>query len=370
MFDILYNLFLVLFVPWSIGKFFSFFTARTKTKKEEDSDGKISRPSSIPKAITVSWLLIAAFFAYRAVMMKPTDFFSLLNVRYDAPNFLIRNQFRDYAAVQRAMDDQFEVPSADIVLPRSSKRILGPNEDELADHKYSRYDYLFALFDLMKVGENRQLYLTFGELAFSTCDWCQDTWDFFAYGYPSVLIEYSLLTIAMLWATSFKPLKRHTVWMLGVIGTVFWIDVVLVLVPYDTISEVIPEIKFLPLNQYMFIARNALASFIFLSLWLGRNSSWLPLQDRLYAVFERDDVFQRRIDAAQMQMISILESEELLNEFAQHHREKTVNMILRSRTSPETDPKIVHQQDIEKIRRLAAEASIYQTAATVSGQKI
>jgi hypothetical protein len=376
----------IIFVPWLISRVISFIKSRRSpppppasvsavdaaAAKEDHHHGhdhnhdiavdhtKVngSRGSKwINRIMCLVYLSSASYFAYNAMRVYPDDFFYLIKTDYDAPNFLVRNNFRDYVATRRAVDDLFERPNPTVRLPPGGRKLFqrhqrqqqyqddyygseGGSSSNSDDELYSEYDYYFAVFELMKVKVNRQVYATFGDRAYTECDWCQEYMDYYYYSIGPVLLPYA---IACLLLTAVPGVGNAFVgWTSYLIMSVAISDE-LSRLPKDYLKDAGIVIPLVPFDRAFFVARNLMFACILVILFLHRATGMASAGgndaggDAKAVVMKEAMDILKRIQTIGLQSEAVMEDKELYEKFVTYHRKRTGSILNGSQVAAAGD---------------------------------
>lgn len=284
--ELVTQLALIFGVPWAIGKVIQLInkSRSTDTRVTSSSDGgrfsdhsiramkayllknvKISPISAISKfTISIFLLGLLAWHLYALMYQRPVNFMDDIDVSYDAPNYQLRNAFRDYAEIRRDEDmmrdeDSIVVDYDEVMehskclFPRmtSSSQSTSTSDTNASSTEYSQYDWHNALYESLKIGANRHSYLMFGEYSFRNCSWCREDSDLFIFNLPYVLKSYLLLAlvIGIACIVPEKQFVRH--YLAYLVASVCMSSVMLLAIPDTYIPEVF-QVKYVPM--FMFVS--------------------------------------------------------------------------------------------------------------------
>ena len=276
-------------------------------------------------------LLIVAFYAtYRAFYEPPESFYSMIDISPSAPNFQVRNAFVDYCATRRGMEDGFETPSSEYPF-LGRKRKWTDSDDDASDEEagVSEYDFYSGLFELIKLDAHKRMYLTFGHKTFVGCSWCNEREDYAAYYVAAMAQDYLgwVVTLVFLHSIASKGTRRDgwITWMiiyfLGLAST----ELSSLLTPSEMWAELGgPSNAGFDLHTWVISGRRLTIAGVFCFMWImsQRAAAKSGTKHHLIQLIQRQKELLENVKALQLQQLAVMDDDQLLDHFSQHHRHK------------------------------------------------
>jgi hypothetical protein len=302
--------------PWVLNKAVAFF------RKDKAPSGPVIPPTPrtrMDRFVSVCILCLMAFYAFRAYVPLQPNFFQVVNAPYDAQNWYIRNQFRDYADQRREWDPTFEAPRPGLI---PAKLASAPGPEGLPSsgaEQLSEYHRMHALYELLKTSSNRFTYLTFGEDAFLYCTWCKDTYDYFLYIMPSILEAYCVMVLCVGLITLNKRRAFWRSWAVGFLVVASSLDLTIFLIPEEHLFEVIGH-KNVCVSSYADRSRNAVFAALLLVMWLIDSKNTRSELDMVKTAVSHTEAMFSNFQATKIQKAVIVDDPELFKQSVEYQK--------------------------------------------------
>ena len=342
MWDMLYNLGMMIAIPWLIRTVLAYVRS---TKNSHSTATSSSKRFRLPKAEwhhPTSLLLLSLLFYYglqALVVRSPPNFFREIQVEYNAPSFKIRNAFRDYANARSLRDPTFDHVVEGLVPPRSFVKSSGggdstKNEDEFVSPR----GWMSALFELLKVQENRHVYLTFGEDAYTQCNWCREQYDFLIYNSFPSLMPYVWFTLFVFLATMTNTRRHWRIWSYSFACCLALLEYTLYVLPREYVAELLP-------TSYWFLhGELKQLRYLGFSLWMLLVFTWQrnepSLMQRMERVMQSEEAILSQMKALQVQQMAMMDNEDLARQFVHFNQQRSLER-----------ERIFQDPELEQVRR-------------------
>ena len=292
--------------------------------------GSGKKKPATAKAPGTSWthptsllLLSATLVSFLAAWLwAPSNLFDTLQLPYNAPNYQLRNAFRDYTSDRLVHDPTFNQPSPAF---KSIRRLRKRKDQGDDDGPLSEYEWQTELFELLKSTENRHIYLTFGESVFVDCAWCKQEYDFAVYASPSLLLQYTLMFLVVGLGTRPKGKRHLRMYAIIFLTSLGLFDVSMICVPQEYMQMLMAELPDVPQNFHTLLYQFRWVCFGLVSLVLAlleRRS--LTETDRLKALLNMQERQLARTKALQLQHMAVQDDEVLAKHVLAFHQEKSM----------------------------------------------
>lgn len=182
------------------------------------------------KVLLIGIICLSAF----QIWNKPVSFFDEIGCDIDAPNFVLRNKFREFVEIQETQSPDFTLIRHGLVSPRKDA-----NETEFV----SSLDYYTDLYESLKISEDRAMYLTFGPTIFSECKWCSSQYDYLIYNLPNLIFPFACALFALGIATSSPRRLYWRLYILFGLSTSLSLILIVTAVPWELYKEHSPNTK-------------------------------------------------------------------------------------------------------------------------------
>lgn len=358
--EVLWQLSLIIGVPWIIRVIVSFFSNKPQ-KKPSAKSSSVSSPINVKIANYVLMFLVVQT-ALRAFYDLPFSFYREIQVSPSALSFQVRNGFMDYCASKRASMKDFESGKGYKLVQKQPSVSSEADENQL-DDGVSLYQHLNSLFQLLKINDHKKMYLLFGHSSFIECRWCDDSMDYLVYHTGSILWDYTMWAIFLVAITvsgsngNLNSRSRYVPHLFVITLGILAMELGIYLVPYDIWQELfgLSSSSAIPLHDYIILFRRLCLAGIMGIIWV---LGFYPTPGmKLATVVAQQAKILDTIKSLQLQQMALLEDEDLLRKFGEYHskRQRSRQDILRDEALVTLKEKLMKEKEMEDFIEAAAE---------------
>jgi hypothetical protein len=364
MLSLLGELALMVLVPLALRHILSYF-GKKEQKPPMTAEESAAAPPRTQFDRYLHWLLLSASLwnLYHAFIDRPVNLFDVIGAPYDCPNYQLRNRFRTQIATE-GIDSFPQIHSR--VLPRGNPATDASSVDDVT---VDLLEWWTALFEQLKISDNRHAYLHYGHQSFVDCYWCRSPNDYALYTVPSILMTY-VVGLALLGLASQLPTKRFwgttLVWLvLGVMST----DLSSLTMPVEYMQELLDvnTVRQICMSSTMHMVRHLCLGVILFVVWLVSRQQVKSEQEMLMDYLRGEDEFIATMKALQLQRMAVLDDEELLRRFVSYHKLRQAERALLMQ-----DPAVqaVRERALNRVNMSHVIQSLHEFSAQQSDARI